>query len=184
MNRRNFNCSSPTQPPGIGDGLRPGRHGRQGLGRGVVLLVRLQLPGRRTGDDGPRDAVGTRRGRVPEAGRPEMPESRVLKPVDMIMLGDAKTDGSWDGNMDPKQINQWPSSRHAGRTKLMLCDGHAERPSGRMWWIQPRSFGCSGGTSITKITLGSTRTLAPPRRNADDGVLPLRRPDPPAVRHR
>ena len=62
----------------------------------------------------------------PAGGRPEMPESRVLKPADMIMLGDAKTDGSWDGNMDPKQIDQWPSSRHAGRTTLMFCDGHAE----------------------------------------------------------
>jgi prepilin-type processing-associated H-X9-DG protein len=62
----------------------------------------------------------------PSAGRPELPENRVFRPVDMIMLGDAKTDGSWDGNMDPKQTDQWPSSRHAGRTTLMFCDGHAE----------------------------------------------------------
>ncbi len=62
----------------------------------------------------------------PAGGRPEMPENRVKKPADMIMLGDAKTDGNWDGNMDPKEINQWPSSRHAGRTTLQFCDGHAE----------------------------------------------------------
>ena len=56
----------------------------------------------------------------------ELPESRVAKPADMIMLGDARTDGSWDGNMDPKEPDQWPSSRHAGRTTFMFCDGHAE----------------------------------------------------------
>ncbi len=62
----------------------------------------------------------------PAGGRPELPENRVKKPADMIMLGDAKTDGNWDGNMDPKEMNQWPSSRHAGRTTLQFCDGHAE----------------------------------------------------------
>ncbi len=58
--------------------------------------------------------------------QPELPESRVLRPADMIMLGDARTDGSWDGNMDPKQKTQWPSSRHSGRSTLMFCDGHVE----------------------------------------------------------
>ncbi len=58
--------------------------------------------------------------------QPEMPESRIKRPVDMIMLGDSKTDGVWDGNMDPKGINEWPSSRHNGNTVLMFCDGHAE----------------------------------------------------------
>jgi prepilin-type processing-associated H-X9-DG protein len=58
--------------------------------------------------------------------QPEMPESRITRPVDMIMLGDSKTDGIWDGNMDPKGFNEWPSSRHNGNTVLMFCDGHAE----------------------------------------------------------
>jgi prepilin-type N-terminal cleavage/methylation domain-containing protein/prepilin-type processing-associated H-X9-DG protein len=65
-------------------------------------------------------------GDVNPPGQPEMPESRIVRPADMIMLGDAKTDGAWDGNMDPKQKNQWPSSRHNGRTVLMFCDGHSE----------------------------------------------------------
>jgi prepilin-type N-terminal cleavage/methylation domain-containing protein/prepilin-type processing-associated H-X9-DG protein len=56
----------------------------------------------------------------------EMPESRILRPSDMIMLGDSKTDGSWDGSIDPKQVDQMPSSRHSGRTTLMFTDGHAE----------------------------------------------------------
>jgi prepilin-type N-terminal cleavage/methylation domain-containing protein/prepilin-type processing-associated H-X9-DG protein len=65
-------------------------------------------------------------GDINPPGQPEMPESRVLRPSDMIMLGDAKTDGAWDGNMDPKQPDQIPSSRHSGRTTLMFTDGHAE----------------------------------------------------------
>jgi prepilin-type processing-associated H-X9-DG protein len=65
-------------------------------------------------------------GDINPPGQPEMPESRVLKPSEVIMLGDSKTDGSWDANIDPRDIDQWPSSRHAGRAVLMLCDGHAE----------------------------------------------------------
>jgi prepilin-type N-terminal cleavage/methylation domain-containing protein/prepilin-type processing-associated H-X9-DG protein len=60
--------------------------------------------------------------------QPEMPETRIKRPSDMIMLGDSKTDGIWDGNMDPKGFNEWPSSRHNGNTVLMFCDGHAESP--------------------------------------------------------
>jgi prepilin-type N-terminal cleavage/methylation domain-containing protein/prepilin-type processing-associated H-X9-DG protein len=58
--------------------------------------------------------------------------SVVKRPADMIMLGDSKADGSFDGNIDPvangdnSQGQQWPSNRHDGRTDLMFCDGHAE----------------------------------------------------------
>ena len=65
-------------------------------------------------------------GDINPPNQPEMPEARIVKPADLIMLGDARTDGSWDGNMDPKEPDQWPSSRHAGRTTFMFCDGHAE----------------------------------------------------------
>jgi prepilin-type N-terminal cleavage/methylation domain-containing protein/prepilin-type processing-associated H-X9-DG protein len=65
-------------------------------------------------------------GDINPPGQLEMPENRILRPSDMIMLGDAKTDGSWDGNIDPREMDQWPSSRHNGRTTLMFCDGHAE----------------------------------------------------------
>jgi prepilin-type N-terminal cleavage/methylation domain-containing protein/prepilin-type processing-associated H-X9-DG protein len=65
-------------------------------------------------------------GDINPPSQPELPESRVAKPADLIMLGDSKTDGSWDGNIDPKELDQWPSSRHTGRTTFMLCDGHAE----------------------------------------------------------
>src|ERR1041385_7831471 len=65
-------------------------------------------------------------GDINPPGQPELPENRVLKPTDMIMLGDAKSEGSWAGTLDPGEIDQWPSSRHSGRTTLMFCDGHAE----------------------------------------------------------
>jgi prepilin-type N-terminal cleavage/methylation domain-containing protein/prepilin-type processing-associated H-X9-DG protein len=58
--------------------------------------------------------------------QPEMPESRVKAPADMMMLADSKSDKSWDGNIDPKEPDQWPAKRHNERTTVMLCDGHAE----------------------------------------------------------
>ncbi len=53
-------------------------------------------------------------------------ESSVKNPTEMIMLGDSKPDGSFDGNIDPKTPAEWPSNRHEGRTVLMFCDGHSE----------------------------------------------------------
>jgi prepilin-type N-terminal cleavage/methylation domain-containing protein/prepilin-type processing-associated H-X9-DG protein len=65
-------------------------------------------------------------GDVNPPAQPEMKESRVRSPSNMIMLGDSKTDGSWDGNIDPKQSDQWPAKRHTGNCVLMFADGHAE----------------------------------------------------------
>ncbi len=62
----------------------------------------------------------------------ERKESQVVKPTEMIMLGDSKPDGTWDANIDPVAIGnnsigeEWPSNRHQRRTSLMFCDGHAE----------------------------------------------------------
>jgi prepilin-type N-terminal cleavage/methylation domain-containing protein len=57
----------------------------------------------------------------------EIKDSQVRNPADMIMLGDSKPDGSFDGNMDPKNPAEWPSNRHcSGRTCIMFADGHAE----------------------------------------------------------
>src|SRR5262245_4547623 len=66
---------------------------------------------------------------------PEIKESRVLVPSDMIMLADSKPgatgspkdkQGSFDANIDPTTPSEWPSNRHNTRTVLMFCDGHAE----------------------------------------------------------
>jgi len=58
----------------------------------------------------------------------EVKDSQVKKPADMIMLADSKVNGNFDGNIDPTNPEEWPSSRHMGRTVVMFCDGHSERP--------------------------------------------------------
>ncbi len=68
----------------------------------------------------------------------EVKESAVIKPTEMIMLGDSKPDGSFDGNVDPKESDQWPSNRHNRRTVLMFCDGHGEAAK-RADVINPRN---------------------------------------------
>jgi len=65
-------------------------------------------------------------------------ESAVIRPTEMIMLGDAKVgnDGGTfpgpspyhDGSLDPTNPTEWPSNRHQTRTVLMFADGHAEAP--------------------------------------------------------
>jgi len=57
---------------------------------------------------------------------PEVRESAVVSPSSMIMLADSKTDASWDGNIDPKESDQWPAKRHNQRSNFMFADGHAE----------------------------------------------------------
>jgi prepilin-type N-terminal cleavage/methylation domain-containing protein/prepilin-type processing-associated H-X9-DG protein len=57
---------------------------------------------------------------------PEIKESQVIAPSDMIMLADSKVNGSFDGNIDPTTESEWPSNRHAGRVAVQFCDGHAE----------------------------------------------------------
>ncbi len=63
-------------------------------------------------------------------------DTAVLRPTEMIMIGDAKVGGDTaafpgappyhDGSLDPTEKPQWPSNRHARRTNLMFADGHAE----------------------------------------------------------
>lgn len=57
---------------------------------------------------------------------PEVRESLVISPANMIMLADSRTDTNWDGNIDPHESNQWPAKRHGDRTNLQFADGHAE----------------------------------------------------------
>ena len=62
-------------------------------------------------------------------------DTNVKRPSEMIMLGDSKPDGSFDGSIDPVTTadnalgQQWPSNRHNKRTVLMFTDGHAEAPN-------------------------------------------------------
>ena len=79
-------------------------------------------------------------GDVNPPSQPELPESKVVAPSDMIMLADSKSDRSWDGNIDPKERDQWPGKRHNGRTVLMFSDGHAESAR-RQDVVDPRNDG-------------------------------------------
>ncbi len=59
-------------------------------------------------------------------------DSMVLKPSEMIMLGDARafanpivdSPNEWPANLDPTQQDQWPSNRHNYQTDIMFADGH------------------------------------------------------------
>jgi prepilin-type N-terminal cleavage/methylation domain-containing protein/prepilin-type processing-associated H-X9-DG protein len=91
-------------------------------------------------DWGAAPAGGTRGlgGDVDMPNFPEIKESQVIAPTDMIMLADSKpgaggkitrtSRGQFDGNVDPTTEAEWPSNRHNSRTVLMFCDGHAEAP--------------------------------------------------------
>ncbi len=65
---------------------------------------------------------------------PEVRESKVVSPSNMIMLADAKPgdgnlkdkSGTYDANVDPTTASEWPSNRHNKRSVLMFSDGHAE----------------------------------------------------------
>jgi prepilin-type processing-associated H-X9-DG protein len=59
-------------------------------------------------------------------------ESQIVSPSQMIMFGDAKADGSYDGSLDPTEQDQWPSNRHGRRTQLAFVDGHMENPWRRL----------------------------------------------------
>jgi prepilin-type N-terminal cleavage/methylation domain-containing protein/prepilin-type processing-associated H-X9-DG protein len=56
----------------------------------------------------------------------EVGEASVLRPSDMLVLTDSKPDGSFDGNVDPKESDQWPSNRHDTRSVVNFADGHSE----------------------------------------------------------
>jgi prepilin-type N-terminal cleavage/methylation domain-containing protein/prepilin-type processing-associated H-X9-DG protein len=61
-------------------------------------------------------------------------DSMVLKPSEMIIIGDARAfenpardmPGEWPANLDPTQQDQWPSNRHNRQTDIMFADGHAQ----------------------------------------------------------
>ena len=56
----------------------------------------------------------------------EVKDVEVKRASEMIVLADSKPDGSFDGNVDPKEADQWPSNRHDRRTVLNFADGHSE----------------------------------------------------------
>jgi prepilin-type N-terminal cleavage/methylation domain-containing protein len=55
-------------------------------------------------------------------------QSAVVRPTEMIALGDSTPGGSppWDGTTDPANPFEWPSNRHEHRTVVNFADGHSQ----------------------------------------------------------
>jgi prepilin-type N-terminal cleavage/methylation domain-containing protein/prepilin-type processing-associated H-X9-DG protein len=63
--------------------------------------------------------------------RKPLKDTAVVSPSMMIGFGCAraqKTGYTWEASLDPTQEDQWPCSRHGGRTDLLFADGHNEHP--------------------------------------------------------
>jgi prepilin-type N-terminal cleavage/methylation domain-containing protein/prepilin-type processing-associated H-X9-DG protein len=74
-----------------------------------------------------------------DVGSRAIKDTMVLKPADMIALGEVRTDAptvDFGANIDPQvsnmqnslQHNQCPCNRHNFRTDLLFADGHVESP--------------------------------------------------------
>jgi hypothetical protein len=76
-----------------------------------------------------------------DVGTPPVKDSTIRRPVDMIVIGDVRSDAptpNFNANLDPvigdapdndtTTHNQCPSNRHNYRTDLVFADGHAESP--------------------------------------------------------
>jgi prepilin-type N-terminal cleavage/methylation domain-containing protein/prepilin-type processing-associated H-X9-DG protein len=58
-------------------------------------------------------------------------DTDIRSPANMIVLGcsqAAQVTPTWEANLDPTQRDQWPCSRHEGRTSMLFADGHSEKP--------------------------------------------------------
>ena len=99
----------------------------------------------------------------------ETKESMVKMPSEMIMIADSKPGdgstqkplkGSFDANIDPTSVAEWPSNRHNKRTVLMFCDGHAESairnmvidPKNDVWHRRWNNDNSNGGSwAVSKV---------------------------------
>lgn len=59
----------------------------------------------------------------------EVRESRIVNPAEMVAVADSRTDGNWDGAIDPADTldGEWPSPRHAEGANTLFADGHVVR---------------------------------------------------------
>jgi prepilin-type N-terminal cleavage/methylation domain-containing protein/prepilin-type processing-associated H-X9-DG protein len=83
-------------------------------------------------DWGVREFVNPHLGLGGHVGDPihgEIKESRVVKPADMIMMTDSKSDFRWDTAVDPADRDdaEWPSKRHNLGSNVSFVDGHIEQ---------------------------------------------------------
>ena len=93
-------------------------------------------------DGGLRNAVDPTLGMGADVGTTPIKDSEVRRPVDMIAIGDVRSDATiinFNVNLDPviddagdnlavNGHDQCPSNRHNYRTDLLFADGHVESP--------------------------------------------------------
>ena len=60
----------------------------------------------------------------------EIKAGTVVRPSDMVAIGDSHADGIWDAVIDPNEkpgfTSEWPSDRHDGWCNIVFLDQHAE----------------------------------------------------------
>jgi prepilin-type processing-associated H-X9-DG protein/prepilin-type N-terminal cleavage/methylation domain-containing protein len=54
----------------------------------------------------------------------EMKAGRVRRASEMIAIGDNISDGSWDYNIDPQNVREYPGKLHNNGSNILFCDGH------------------------------------------------------------
>jgi prepilin-type processing-associated H-X9-DG protein len=62
----------------------------------------------------------------PDGWGRELRAGVVRKPAEMIAIGDATVEGSWDYNIDPTEPAQYPGKIHRNGANILFCDGHVE----------------------------------------------------------
>ena len=52
--------------------------------------------------------------------------TQIVKPSQMVAIGDTTSDGSWDAALDPTNDREAPKGRHGGGANILCVDGHVE----------------------------------------------------------
>lgn len=61
-------------------------------------------------------------------GRSEVPERQIVRPAEMIAIGDSRGDGESDTEITANRarFTTYPGTRHFGGAEVLFCDGHVE----------------------------------------------------------
>jgi prepilin-type processing-associated H-X9-DG protein len=85
------------------------------------------------GNPQPASAPNTQRGLGGDLWNPssrEIKASRVKKGSEMIAISDNISDGSWDYNIDRKNVREYMGRLHNNGSNVLFCDGHVQ------WYLQ------------------------------------------------
>jgi prepilin-type N-terminal cleavage/methylation domain-containing protein/prepilin-type processing-associated H-X9-DG protein len=63
---------------------------------------------------------------IDDQARPLPRITQIVKPSQMVAIGDTTSDGSWDAALDPTNDREAPKGRHGGGANILCVDGHVE----------------------------------------------------------